>query len=283
MLKQRIATALVLAALFLGALFGLGALGFALFAAAVIAVGAWEWSRLAGVAAPTARVACLLAVVLLLAGLYHFAGFGAAEAAPGVIRPVLLIGCLWWALALLWVQGYPSSALLWGSVAVRLLMGLAVLVPAWLALTVLGHIEGGRVLILLVVLVVAAADIGAFFTGRAIGRHKLAPDVSPGKTIEGLAGGLVAVLVLAALFLAFSPAHQPEWWQWSLVVAVTALASVLGDLVESMVKRHRGVKDSGTILPGHGGILDRIDSLSAALPVFTLLYLLLIAGDSWPK
>lgn len=283
MLKQRIATALVLAGLFLGALFGLDQAGFALFAAAVITVGVWEWSRLAGIAAPLARMGCVLVVILVLAALYYFGGLAAGELVPAIIRPVLLIGCLWWALALLWVQGYPSSALLWGSVTVRLLMGLVVLVPAWLALAVLGHIEGGRALILLVVLVVASADIGAFFTGRAIGRHKLAPEVSPGKTVEGLIGGLVAVLVLATIFLAFSPAHQSQWWQWSAVVVITALASVLGDLVESMVKRHRGVKDSGTILPGHGGILDRIDSLSAALPVFTLLYLLLIAGESWPR
>ena len=130
-------------------------------------------------------------------------------------------------------------------------------------------------------LIVACADVGAYFSGRALGRHKLAPAVSPGKTLEGLVGGLVTVLIVAFLFLQFIPGHQDHWWQWSVIVAVTGLASVLGDLLESMVKRHRGVKDSGVILPGHGGLLDRIDSLTAALPVFSLLYLLLIADGPW--
>jgi phosphatidate cytidylyltransferase len=280
-LKQRILTALVLAALFLGALFGFGPVQFALFAGLVIAVGAWEWSRLAGLLGATARLAYLVLVAGVMAALFLLSGLAEGRADPAVVRPLLLLGCLWWALALLWVQGYPSSALLWGSVAARLVMGVLVLVPAWLAMGVLVQRDDGYWLILLVVLVVAGADVGAYFTGRALGRHKLAPAVSPGKTLEGLAGGLATVLVLASVFLAASPQHRDLWWQWALVVATTALASVLGDLLESMVKRHRGVKDSGVILPGHGGILDRIDSLCAALPVFCLLYLLLIAGGPW--
>ncbi|MCK9468256.1 MAG: phosphatidate cytidylyltransferase [Porticoccaceae bacterium] len=281
MLRQRIITALVLAALFLGALFGLNPGLFTLFAALVIGIASWEWAHLASIDRAVGRIAYLLLVAALMIPLYIYGVYDPWGPVPDLVRPVLFIGCLWWALALLWVQGYPSSAVLWGSIVGRLVMGIVILVPAWLALVVLAHLEDGHWLILLVVLVVAGADVGAFFSGRAWGRHKLAPAVSPGKTVEGLAGGLLTVLVVASLFLYASPSHHSHGWQWLVIVAITALASVLGDLVESMVKRHRGVKDSGTILPGHGGLLDRIDSLSAALPVFTLLYLLLIEGGPW--
>lgn len=281
MLRRRIVTALVLAALFLGALFGLPPALFTLFVAGVIGIAGWEWSHLSNVDGVPGRVGYLLLAAAVMIPLYAYGVFGPWGPVPDLVKLVLFVGCIWWALSLLWVQGYPSSALLWGSVAGRLLMGLVILVPAWLALVVLAHLPDGPWLILLVASIVAAADVGAFFTGRAVGRRKLAPAVSPGKTVEGLIGGLVTVLMVAFVFLSANPGHQGQRWQWLVVVAVTALASVLGDLVESMVKRHRGVKDSGTILPGHGGILDRIDSLSAALPVFTLLYLLLIERGAW--
>lgn len=275
MLKQRVATAIVLAALLLGAVFGLAPPWFSLFVAAVILLAAREWAHLAGAGRMLAFFYCGL-VAAVMAVLFHYLGFSEQAARADEIRPLLLGGCVWWAVALLWVQGYPSSALLWGSVSVRLAMGVLVLLPPWLALSWLAALAGGRWLIILVVVTVAAADIGAYFAGRAFGRHKLAPRVSPGKTLEGLLGGLLlAVLVLAAI-LSINPELRTLWWQWGLVVAFTALASVLGDLLESMIKRHQGVKDSGTLLPGHGGLLDRIDSLTAALPVFALLHLLLV-------
>ncbi len=141
--------------------------------------------------------------------------------------------------------------------------------------------ESSRWLVLAVVIIVVTADIGAYFAGHRFGVRKLAEAVSPGKTREGFVGGIVAVLALTVLALVLVPGLGSHWWQWLLVAFFTALASVLGDLVESMVKRHRGVKDSGRLLPGHGGLLDRIDSLCAALPVFTLLYLqLLYSGPS---
>lgn len=281
MLKQRIVTAIALAIAFLSALFGLDAQQFALFAGLAIGIGAWEWSGLSGLQHPFARLACPLVLGLMMALIFVTCGFAGGDVDLERVRSLLLAGAIWWALALLWVQGYPSSAILWGSIAARLAMGVMVLLPAWLGMVVLTHFDEGEWLILLVVLVVACADVGAYFSGRAFGRHKLAPAVSPGKTLEGLFGGLVTVLIVASLFLLFTPGHHDHWWQWAVIVAVTALASVLGDLLESMVKRQRGVKDSGVILPGHGGLLDRIDSLTAALPVFSLLYLLLIADGPW--
>ncbi len=276
MLKQRVVTALVIAALFLACLFWLSPPLFSVVGAVVIVVGAWEWAYLAGLERPRWRVLYALLVMVLMAWLYFAVGFDSAAVNADRAGSVMLAGGIWWALALLWVQGYPSSAILWGSVPVRLAMGLMVLIPAWVALSLLHALGGGAWLVLMAVLVVAAADIGAYFTGRRFGRRKLAVAVSPGKTLEGLAGGLAAALLLAAIVSLVAPSLRPFWWQWTLIVLASALASVLGDLLESMVKRHRGVKDSGRILPGHGGILDRIDSLSAALPFFALLYLSLI-------
>jgi len=275
LLKQRVLTAIVLALLVLGTLFGLPAPWFALFAAGVILVAAWEWANLAA----AGRWLGLAFYGLMAAAMaWMFAGLGFVEPPLHLelVKQLLLVGCAWWAVALLWVQGYPSSALLWGSTPVRLAMGMLVLLPAWLALSWLVTLEQGHWLVILVVLTVACADIGAYFCGRAFGRRKLAPEVSPGKTLEGFGGGLVLVLLVISVVIALSPSQRHLWLQWTVVEVFTVLASVLGDLLESMVKRHRGVKDSGKILPGHGGILDRIDSLTAALPVFALLYLLLI-------
>jgi phosphatidate cytidylyltransferase len=275
LLKQRVLTAIVLVAALLSALFYLPAHLFALFAAAVMLIGGQEWSNLASAGR---GVAMLFHGVLaaIMAVLFVLSGFHSATVDLDLIKPILLIGCIWWGVALHWVQGYPSSALLWGSTPARLVMGLLVLVPAWVSLSWLVSLDSGRWLVIMVVLTVACADIGAYFTGRKFGRRKLAVQVSPGKTLEGFAGGLVLVLVVMSVVILLNPSQRDLWWQWTIVELVTVLASVLGDLLESMVKRHRGIKDSGKILPGHGGILDRIDSLTAALPVFGLLYLLLI-------
>lgn len=279
MLKQRIVTALALAIIFFGALFALHPRWFSLFAAAVIVLAAFEWARLSGLNT-LANIGYCAVIASAMAGMAIPLGFVSPGIDLEMIKPLLLAGCMWWAVALLLVQGYPSSALLWGGRSVRAAMGFFVLLPSWLSLSWMVSQEGGDWLVIVVILTVACADIGAYFTGRAFGRHKLAPEVSPGKTREGMAGGLITVLVVISLVIAFSPSQRHLWLEWTIIELATALASVLGDLLESMVKRHRGVKDSGRVLPGHGGILDRIDSLTAALPVFTLLYILLIYSRS---
>ena len=277
MLKQRVLTALVLATVFLSALFWLPSSFFVLFVVAVCLTSAWEWADLAGWGRPLQRSFYMggCALVFLLIGYYLSLGpwpiissastFSSAQL--DAFRNFLVLACLWWALALLWVQSYPQSTLLWGSRWVRAVMGLLVLVPAGVALVFIRVQESGAALIVLLVLIVASADIGAFFAGRRWGRHKLAANVSPGKTWQGFAGGVVANLLLAVLV----------WWfagsslgYWLVLIVPASLVSVLGDLLESMLKRHRGIKDSGVILPGHGGILDRLDSLTAAAPVFAL-------------
>ena len=274
MLKQRIITALVLAVLFMAALFQLSPFGFSLMVAVVVVYAAWEWSDLAGLRSPAWRIGYILLMAVLLAAAAYQMGMsvdGPPELEVG--HNLLVATTPWWALALLWVQGYPSSTLLWGHKSVLVVMGAFVLVPTWIAVVLLSYSEYGPWLILLVVVIVALADIGAYFTGRAFGRHSLASNVSPKKTLEGLLGGILTnVLLVVALGFWFQLSTM-DWLTLFAIVMVTTLASVLGDLLESMVKRHRGVKDSGKILPGHGGVLDRVDSITAALPLFTLIFI----------
>lgn len=273
MLKQRIITAVVLAVGFLAALFCSHTEGFALIIGAVVVLAAWEWADLAGFKSQPLRVVYALTVAVCLAWVARYVEFnnhliGNREAA----RELLVVACAFWAVALLWVQGYPSSSVLWGHRWLRALMGLLVLLPTWLAVVLLRAEPEGTWLIVLVMMIVITADVGAYFTGKAFGKRKLALAVSPGKSWEGFWGGFAACLLLAVLV---------GWWQGSVwltlaIIAPAALASVLGDLLESMVKRHRGIKDSSQLLPGHGGIMDRVDSLTAAAPVFALG--LLISG-----
>lgn len=156
-------------------------------------------------------------------------------------------------------------------------MGWLTLVPAGLAFVFLRAQVHGEWLLLFTVALVAAADIGAYFAGTNFGRRKLAPQVSPGKSWEGFAGGLVASLLLVLIVWALVWRERFELPELLAVVAVTVLGSVCGDLLESMLKRQRGVKDSSNLLPGHGGVLDRLDSLSAAVPIFALGLLLMSA------
>ena len=267
-LKLRVVTALVLAALFLSCLFLLPWGGFVAFVFLFTLVGAWEWANLAGFESMPQRFAFSLLTAILMLLIAWCAGVFDGGIAPSIMRYLLLIAVAWWAVALLWVQGYPASAVLWKFRVVKAVMGWVVLIPCWLALCYLHQSEKGALLILLLMATVIAADTGAYFTGKAFGRHKLLFEVSPGKSWEGFWGGL-AVCCLLALIVNFYNDFK-QWEALFFVIFFTALGSVLGDLLESMVKRNRNVKDSGSVLPGHGGVLDRIDSVTAAAPIFTL-------------
>ncbi|NHN37719.1 phosphatidate cytidylyltransferase [Pseudomaricurvus alcaniphilus] len=270
-LKQRVITAIILAACFLLALFALPLSGFALALALVVMLAGWEWANLAGFEPQWQRCLYALLVGLVAAGLAYYTHLLGGEAlALDRLRDILLLACGWWALALLWVQGYPASAVLWDRRWLKAIMGIVVLVPAWLALVYLHSQEYGQWLVVLVMVAVACADIGAYFSGKAFGKHKLAPNVSPGKSWEGFWGGLGCCLLLAAL-IGYSASGG---WLVFAVIVPASLVSVLGDLSESMLKRQRGIKDSSQLLPGHGGLLDRIDGVTAAAPVFALAILL---------
>ncbi|MBF7729704.1 phosphatidate cytidylyltransferase [Pseudomonas sp. N040] len=262
MLKQRIITALLLLPIALGGFFLLEGLQFALFIGAVITLGAWEWARLAGFDGQPQR--CLFAALaaLLCAGLFLN---------PGLAWPLLGLAIAWWLVATLLVLSYPRSSQLWAARPVRLLIGLLVLLPAWQGLVVLKQMPQGNGLILAVMVLVWAADIGAYFAGRAFGKRKLAPQVSPGKSWEGVFGGMLLCLLLATALGLYQHWPLGQLTGALLGTVVLVLISVVGDLNESMFKRQAGVKDSSNLLPGHGGILDRIDSLTAAIPLFAVL------------
>ncbi|WP_257255302.1 phosphatidate cytidylyltransferase [Endozoicomonas sp. ONNA1] len=266
MLKQRILTAVFLAVMALGSVVFLSPTAFSILIALVIMLGAWEWANLSGFKDTAARVG----YVLLTGGVCWFVKDMSAYI-------LLAVSVVWWLVAFALVKGYPSSAYFCHSRFLRLMMGLLTLVPAWFALTKLKFHDQQGWTIMLVFLLVWAADVGAYFAGKGLGRHKLAERVSPKKTIEGLVGGLLMSLLVAAcvgLYFDLSFARGLGLLVLSIVVV---LVSVLGDLFESMLKRERGIKDSSNLLPGHGGVLDRIDSLTAAVPVFTLA---LVIGGS---
>ncbi len=262
MLKQRILTALVLLPLALAGFFLLQGGAFALFIGAVVTLGAWEWAQLAGFSGQPARLGFAASLALLLALLFWL---------PALAAGVMLLGVLWWLLAVPLVLRYPQSASHWETPGRRLAIGLLILVPAWQGLLLLKQWPLGNQLILAVMVLVWTADIGAYFVGRAFGRRKLAPQVSPGKSWEGVAGGL-----LACLLVAVAVGLVRGWAAGEIVLALVGTAlvvliSVVGDLTESMFKRQAGLKDSSQLLPGHGGVLDRIDSLTAAVPVFVVM------------
>jgi len=272
MLKKRIITAVCLVTIFLLDLLLLPAPWFMSLVALVMMISAWEWAYLSGFTAKSQRVMYSFVVVCLAIVLLDFVGLSNGFSAPEVdvdnMLMLLTSAGLWWAVALLWVQGYPSSAILWGNRWARLAMGLLVLLPCFVGLLFLHQQPLGIWLILWVAAIVSTADIFAYFSGRAFGKRKLAKSVSPGKSWEGVVGGVLACVVLALLIAYFA---DKSVWLTLLVMIPTVFSSVLGDLLESMVKRHRGIKDSGSILPGHGGILDRIDGLTAAIPIFALM------------
>ena len=262
MLKQRIITALILLPIALCGFFLLEGSGFALFIGVVVTLGAWEWARLAGFEAQSARVVFAAVVALLLFGLHIF---------PDLAPWVLGAAVLWWAAATFLVLTFPQSAVHWSSIATKLVIGLLILLPAWQGMVLIKAMPLGNWLIMAVMILVWGADIGAYFSGRKFGKRKLAPKVSPGKSWEGVFGGLLLSLLITAAVGVVRDWSASQMFAALAGAAVIVLISVVGDLTESMFKRQAGVKDSSNLLPGHGGVLDRIDSLTAAIPVFAVL------------
>lgn len=280
MLKYRIITALILIPIVIAALFLLPPVGFAVVTIVVCMLAAWEWGQFAGYKSRTQRV-----WLAILCGFVLTAMMLSLPAYQQSVHLLQISGSLWlalawWILALVLVVSYPGSAAIWrNSRALKLIFGLLTIVPFFwgmLSLRLYGYAENhysGSWWLLYVMLLVWGADSGAYMFGKMFGKHKLAPKVSPGKTWEGLVGGLLTSALISWLFGRYAPLDVvPVTLLICSVIA--ALASVLGDLTESMFKREAGIKDSGNLIPGHGGILDRIDSLTAAVPVFACLMLL---------
>ncbi|MCX7894173.1 MAG: phosphatidate cytidylyltransferase [Burkholderiales bacterium] len=271
MLKTRVATAVVLAVLLLVALFALPPAGWLAFALAVGAAAAWEWAGLARAAA-SSRLAYAVATVAAAAALAVFAGLHEGAASAPLLVPVYGAAALFWLFgATAWLWRLPPAP----SVALVLVLGWLVLIPTLLALVELRN--AGPVLLLAIMVTVWIADIAAYFAGRAFGRRKLAPRVSPGKSWEGVAGAFAATTAYALAWRTFGPDFLPALPPvlahpagFVLFVWILTAASILGDLLESALKRQAGLKDSSGLLPGHGGVLDRIDALTPVLPLAAL-------------
>lgn len=260
MLKYRILTALVLIPLLILLVLKATPIVFCVVTGLIVLWGALEWSFFMGV---TRFPHCLIYPSLMF-----FILLGALELP---VISILYGTVIWWLIALLLVVSYPKTTKLWGkSIIVRGLIGIAVLIPCWLAMNFIRNADNGPYIMLFLFALIFGADTGAYFTGRKWGKHKLAPTVSPGKTWEGLIGALVTTSLIAMSALYFLNIPQTTWLPIMIVAMITVLFSVLGDLFESMLKRNAGLKDSGHLLPGHGGILDRIDSLTAAAPIFAV-------------
>lgn len=268
MLRTRVISALVMAPLVICAVLFLDNPVFSSILGAILLAGAWEWSHLIPLRSIAARIVYTGVVAVLMWLLWR-------TGLEPLIRPLLLVAFVWWLCALLWLSQpqFGAQASLLNS-SLKMVAGALVILPAWAALSTLhANAERGPVLTLLLLLLVWLADIGAYFAGRQWGNTKLAPVVSPGKTWEGVYGGLMLSLLFAAI-AGWLFSHSLRWTLAFVMISLVAVMfSVAGDLLESLMKRQSGIKDSGSIIPGHGGIFDRIDSLVAAAPMFLIGYL----------
>ncbi|NLS13158.1 phosphatidate cytidylyltransferase [Vibrio sp. SM6] len=278
-MKQRIITALLLAPL---VVWGIFQLPFFFFLAAVTGVtllGFWEWTKFTG---GNSRLLALIPSLFLVGLSFAFMPVlpQTLSEAQGPVQWMLLVGVVWWVVASLMAITYPHSSQFWSERPLfSYLFGALTLIPFLWSVALLRSIHldvdpyYGAKLVLFVSCLVWAADSGAYFAGKSLGKHKMAPQVSPNKTIEGLVGGVIAALVVGWWLSGLFNIEFNGTVHMLVVSFFTVVISVLGDLVESMFKRVACVKDSGRIIPGHGGVLDRIDSLTAAFPVFAFLYL----------
>lgn len=255
MLKQRIFTAIIALLVLAIVLFVLPEAVARGFLALLFLAGAWEWGGFLFAERKAGRLGYVVFIAIAMVALFSFL------ADDSVRENVLKVGLAWWLVALAWMLFFPTPI----PAAITWICGALVLVPAWAALDYL-YLQSPELLVF-VLLIVWVADMGAFFVGKGFGKVKLAPSISPGKTWEGVLGGLAAVMVLASVASRVFDMAVGIIVPFCLAVA---MLSVVGDLAVSMFKRTAGVKDSGTLFPGHGGVLDRIDSVTAAAPLFAL-------------
>ena len=270
MLKQRIMTALVLLPVVVLLILYLPTPAFALLWAVVLNLAAWEWSALARLSSSVSRIIWLLLIDVALLALWSNIDI------HSITDMVTLLAAGFWVLVIVSLlfdlthrmEGLSSTAYR----AVSMVTGLFVIVPAWQALVLLHKSQTSSVL--LVFCLVWAADSGAYFAGRRFGKRKLAPSISPGKSWEGVIGGLLLSLILVYAWSVMAGMPQAEQKAFIIIAMIAVMVSIYGDLLESVFKRVSGIKDSGQLLPGHGGAMDRLDSITAAGPIFVAGYLI---------
>lgn len=273
MTKTRLLAALVMAPLAIAAVLLLPTPWMAALSAAMFLIGLWEWLKLAEIEDTLSRSVLLVVNLLLMVALV-WASRSASGGSLVLLQIMVMIGVGWWCLAALWLRHYDFASDHDTHARVfKLAAATLSVIPAWCALALIhaSQPHGNRWL-LVALMIIWAADSGAYFAGRKFGRTKLSPRISPNKTVEGMVGGMFAGMLIALIAapLANDAITMKQLLYVAIVAIWTILFSVVGDLFESLLKRHVGAKDSGNLIPGHGGVLDRIDSVLAALPVFAL-------------
>ena len=225
--------------------------------AVFLGLGIFEWAGLIGIKKPRYRIAYL---VVLLVVMFLFSYLPA--------KPILWLGLIFWLSPLYFFCRYQDWFKCWGSsIWMRAITGFFVFLPCWVGVL---YLHQDVKLVLFVLILIWFTDSGAYIAGKKFGKHKLMPQISPGKTWEGLAGGLIVAIIVTVIWVLYFQKPMFRWPAFILLSILAAMFSVVSDLFESMVKRFSGVKDSGDILPGHGGMLDRIDSMLAAMPLFAI-------------
>lgn len=256
-LKQRIVTGSVLALLVIIAIFSLPIFEFTIIVALIATMAVWEWCRLINLQNSILRLGyILLTLVLFFICLRFFP------------QKILYLALIWWLISCVFILFYPRLQKIWRHSLVLAAVGILIIVAFAIAIIDLRILGPGYLLWGL--FLVWGADTGAFAIGRRYGKHKLAAHVSPNKTIEGFLGGLALTIIFAVIGGLLLNVPSRHWLAFLLLAVVVNIAAVIGDLFESMTKRSANLKDSGNWLPGHGGLLDRIDSLMCALPIFSV-------------
>ncbi|BCE03310.1 phosphatidate cytidylyltransferase [Marinicellulosiphila megalodicopiae] len=269
MLKQRVLTAMVLAPLMIVGIFFLSPMYFPYFIMLIAALASWEWAKLSGFKSSFVRVGYAIAIVLFG---YMTLRYGDDDASR---TWTLRLAIIWWVLALICVLCFPKFKLFWRAKSARLIIGVFAIIPMWIGLVMLKNMgDDAEYYLVWLMFLVWGADSGAYFAGRHFGKTKLAEKVSPKKTWEGVYGGMLTAMIFSviAAFCLFDQSNYSvmDWGLLFVMSAVIVLFSVVGDLFESLLKRHENIKDSSQLLPGHGGVMDRVDSLLAAVPFFVL-------------
>jgi phosphatidate cytidylyltransferase len=264
-MKQRVITGLILAPIGIAAVLFLPTMALAVFTAVTVLVAMWECTRLAGFASRAARSAVVAIVALVLVVLWMARG-------DALVWYLIAAGVAWWIIALLWLRNFSfGAAPTRENAIIKLIAGLFVALPAWVALTELhGDPQHGHGWALLALMLVSVADTAAYFTGSRYGKVKLCPQISPNKTIAGVYGALASGAILSTIGGWLLHLRGLALVALIALALVAVAASIVGDLFESLMKRQAGVKDSGTLFPGHGGMFDRLDGMFAALPIFVL-------------
>lgn len=280
MLIHRILAAIVLIPLVILSLFFAPLSLFVNIMIVLCGFAAWEWAQFLHITQKQSRLVFALIFIILFSIVYYFPL--PISLKSKIFSVILILSIVWWVVALCLVISYPNTTKYWcNSIIAKLLFAIATLLPFFISMTELRSINydtntyTGAIWLLYIFILVWTTDTGAYFAGRCFGKRKLAPKVSPGKTVEGFIGG-VSVAIVISLIAYYSDFFNIKLDIFIISSIVAIFVSVLGDLTESMFKRDAGIKDSSHLIPGHGGILDRIDSLTAAVPIFAVLSIYLL-------